>query len=83
MPDAWRTAQEPEANTDALTTGEHLTDLLTQATTLIERACHNVETIIEDTTLRCQPILDQLASEIDRLTPILTRLRAAKKAVRP
>lgn len=77
VPDAWRAAQEPEAITEALSMGEHITTLATQAITLIDRACHNVESIIENTTLRCQPILDQLASEIDRLTPILTRLRAA------
>lgn len=77
-PDAWRTAQEPEAITEALTRGKHITALLTQAITLIDRASLNVETIIENTTLRCQPILDQLANEVDRLTPILARLRAAK-----
>jgi hypothetical protein len=85
VPDAWRAAQEPEAITEALIMGNHILDVLNQATTLIDRACHNVEAIIDNTTLRCQPILNQLANEVDRLTPVLTRLRAAAKAtgVRP
>ena len=80
--DAWRTAQEPDALSEALTRGEQIIALVTQAATLIDRASQGVEAIIENTTLRCQPILDQLASEVDRLTPVLTRLRAARKAVK-
>ncbi|MGH3772709.1 MAG: hypothetical protein ACRDRW_15160 [Pseudonocardiaceae bacterium] len=80
--DAWRAAQEPDALTEALTRGQRITTLLTQATTLIERASHSMETIIENTTLRCQPILDQLAGETDRLELVLMRLRAAKRAVK-
>lgn len=80
--DAWRAAQEPDALTEALTRGQRITTLLTQATTLIDRASQSVEAIIANTTLRCQPILAQLAGETDRLELVLMRLRAAKRAVK-
>lgn len=83
MTDAWRAAQEPHSLTEALARGERITTLVTQATALINRACQRVEAIIENTTPRCQPIVDQLGSEVDRLTPVLARLRAAKRAVKP
>lgn len=79
--DAWRAAQEPDALTEALSRGHQITTLITQATTLIDRACTSVEAIIENTTLRCQPILDQLAGETDRLELVLARLRATSKVV--
>jgi hypothetical protein len=80
--DAWRAVQEPNAMSEALARGEQIIALVTQAATLIDRASQSMEAIIENTTLRCQPILDQLASEVDRLTPVLMRLRAAHKAVK-
>ena len=83
IPDAWRAAQEPDALTEALKRGQRITTLLTQAAILIDRASQSVEAIIENTLLRCQPILDQLAGETDRLELVLTRLRAAKKEVKP
>lgn len=82
IPDAWRTAQEPDAIAEALARGEQITSLLTRATTLVERASQSVEAIIENATLRCQPILAQLAGETDRLELVLARLRAAKRAVK-
>lgn len=80
--DAWRAAQEPDAIAEAIRIGEQISDLLTRAAGLIERACREVDSIIEGSTLRCQVILDQLISEAERLAPVLTRLRAANKAVR-
>lgn len=82
IPDAWRAAQEPDAITEAVRMGEQITTLLAQAATLIERACQNVEAIIENTNRGCQQILDQLTHETTRLTPVLSRLRAATKAVK-
>jgi F0F1-type ATP synthase membrane subunit b/b' len=82
IPDAWRAAQEPEAITEAVRIGEQITTLLAQAAILIERACQNVEAIIENANLGCQQILDRLTRETTRLTPVLSRLRAANKAVR-
>lgn len=80
--DAWRAAQEPEAIARAVEIGEQIADLLTGAAGLIERACQNVDSIVDNAVLRCQVILDRLAGEADRLAPVLTRLRAASKAVR-
>jgi hypothetical protein len=82
IPDAWRAAQEPDAITEAVRIGEQITTLLVQAATLIERAFQNVDSIIENTNLGCQQILDQLTRETNRLAPVLYRLRAAAKAVR-
>lgn len=82
IPDAWRAAQEPDAISEALARGEQITTLVTQAVTLIDRASQSVEAIMENTTLRCQPILAQLAGETDRLELVLMRLRAAKRAVK-
>lgn len=80
--DAWRAAQEPDAIAEAITIGEQIRDLLTHAAGLIEHACQDVDSIIEDATLRCQVILDRLTGEAHRLEPTLTRLRAANKAVK-
>lgn len=80
--DAWRAAQRPDAIKEAAEIGEQIITLLTQATTLVERARDDVDSIVHNATLRCQAILDQLAGERDRLEPALTRLRAASKAVR-
>ena len=79
---AWRVAQEPEAIAEAVKIGEQVIELLTRAAGFIEHACRDVDSIIENATLRGQVILDQLAVETDRLTPALARLRAANKAVR-
>lgn len=80
--DAWRGAQAHEAITEAIKLGDQIIDLLNHATTLVERACVDVEEIIDNAHRRCQPILDRLTGETDRLEPILTRLRAAgSKAV--
>lgn len=81
--DAWRAAQEPDAIAEAIKFGEQITELLTQAASLIDRACQDMDSIIENTTPRCRIILDQLTDEADRLTSALTRLRAAHKAVKP
>ena len=80
--DAWRAAQEPDAIAEAIKIGEQISDLLTQAAGLIERACQDVDSIIADATLRCRVILDRLTAEEHRLEPPLTRLRAANKAVK-
>jgi len=80
-PDAWRTGQEPDAIMEALAMGEQVMGLLVQAAILIEEACQNVTPIIDNTTVRCQVIVDQLAREIARMVPILIRLRAASGAV--
>ncbi|MGH3707894.1 MAG: hypothetical protein ACRDRQ_07255 [Pseudonocardiaceae bacterium] len=79
--DAWRAAQNPEAIAEAVTIGEQIVELLTQAADLVERACLDVDSIIENANLRCQVILVRLAGETDRLEPVLARLRAASKAV--
>lgn len=78
---AWRTGRQPEAITEAIKVGEQITDLLEEAATLVQRACQQVDSIIDTASLRCQVILDQIAREAARLTPVLTRLRAAGKAV--
>lgn len=78
---AWRGAQKPDAIAQALKIGEQITDLLTEATTLVQRARWSVDLIIEDAYTRCQEILNRLADEADRLAPVLLRLRAASKAV--
>jgi hypothetical protein len=78
--DAWRTV-EPEVIIQAVRIGEHINDLLTGATRLVQRARWNVDFTIEDAYIRCQTILDRLTNETDRLTPILMFLRAASKAV--
>jgi len=80
-PDAWRVGQEPEAITEALKLGEQIMGSVIQAATLIEQAYRNVDGIIEDSAVRCQVIVDRLMRETVRLAPILTRLRAASKAV--
>jgi hypothetical protein len=78
---AWRAAQHPEAITEAITMGEQVSDLLTHAARMVRSACQDVDTLVDHTPLRCQVILDRLAGETDRLTPMLRRLRAAAKAV--
>lgn len=79
---AWRAAQEPEAIAQAVEIGEQIADLLTEAAGLIERAGQDVDSIVDNAVPRCQMILDRLTGEADRLAPVLTRLRAASKAVR-
>jgi hypothetical protein len=79
--DAWRTGQEPEAIADAITLGDYITDLITEAATLIKRACQDVDPIIKTATLRCQMIVDRLIRETDLLGTVLRRLRAADRAV--
>lgn len=78
---AWRAAQEPDAIAEAVKIGEQIIELLTQGASLIERACQDVDSIIENATLRGQVILDRLAVETNRLESALTRLRAANRAV--
>jgi hypothetical protein len=80
--DAWRAAHHPDAIKEATEIGEQIITLLTQATTLVERACDDVDSIVHNATLRCQAIIDRLIGETDRLEPALTRLRAASKAVK-
>lgn len=75
--EAWRGAQKPDAIIEAIRVGEQVIDLLTQATALVERACQDTETLIDNAHLYCQPILDRLTSETDRVKPVLSRLRAA------
>jgi len=79
--DAWRAGCQPEALAEALKIGEQIIELMRQAIDLVERACADVEPIIENTTVRCQLILGQLHAQTDRLDPVLSRLRAASKAV--
>lgn len=79
--DAWRVGQEPEAITEALRLGEQIIGLVIQAATVIDDACRNVYLIIDDAAVRCQVIVDQLMREIVWLAPLLTRLRAASRAV--
>lgn len=79
--DAWRAGQEPEAIADAITVGDYITDLITEAAALIKHACQNVDSIIENALLRCQAIVDRLMDETDRLELVLRRLRAADRAV--
>lgn len=79
--DAWRAGQEPEAIADAITIGEYITDLITEAAALIKRACQDAYPIIENAILRCQMIVDRLIRETDRLGTVLRRLRAADRAV--
>lgn len=79
--DAWRIGQEPEAIMEALKTGEQIIGLFIQAATLIEQACREVYLIIDHAAVRCQVIVDQLMRETVRLAPVLTRLRAASRAV--
>ena len=61
--------------------GEQVIGLLVQAAILVEEACQNVAPIIDNTAVRCQVIVDQLAREMTRLAPIVIRLRAASGAV--
>ena len=79
--DAWRAGRQPEALAEAVMIGEQIRELLTQAIGLVERACAEVEPIIENTTGRCQVMCSQLYGHVDRLDPVLSRLRAATKAV--
>lgn len=79
--DAWRAGQEPEAIADAIKVGEYITDLITEAATLIKRACQNVDLIVESAIPRCQMIVDRLIRETDHLGTVLRRLRAAERAV--
>lgn len=79
--DAWQAAQDPKAIAEAITIGEQVTGLLAEATTLVQRACQDVDLIIDHASLRCQAILERLAQEAARLAPVLARLRAAGKAV--
>lgn len=78
--EAWRAAHHPDAIKQAADIGEHIITLLTQVTTLVQRACDDVDSIVHNATLRCHAIIDQLSRETDRLQPALTRLRAASKA---
>jgi uncharacterized protein YfcZ (UPF0381/DUF406 family) len=80
--DAWRAGRQPNALADAVTIGEQITELIHRAIGLIGHACTDVETIVHNANLRCQTILDQLYDQINRLDPVLSRLRAASKAVR-
>lgn len=79
--DAWHAAQDPKAIAEAIKIGEQVTGLLAEATTLVQRACQDVDLIVDHASLRCQAILEQLAREAARLAPVLARLRAAGKAV--
>jgi len=79
--DAWRAAHEPDAIREAITMGEQILTLLTHAVTLIERACQEMDPIIEDATRRGEVLVDRLHAQATRLEPVLTRLRAADKAV--
>jgi hypothetical protein len=79
--DAWRAAHEPEAIREAITMGEQILTLLTHAITLVERACQDMDPIIEDATRHGETIVDRLHAQTTRLEPVLTRLRAADKAV--
>jgi hypothetical protein len=82
VPDAWRIGGQPEAISEAIKVGEQITDLLEEAATLVQRACQEVDSIVELASVRCQVILDHIAREAARLTPVLARLRAASKAAR-
>jgi hypothetical protein len=79
--DAWRAAHEPEAIREAITMGEQIVTLLTHAVTLVERAYQDMDSIIEDATIQGEAIVDRLHIQATRLEPVLTRLRAADKAV--
>jgi hypothetical protein len=79
--DAWRIAQEPDAIIEAMVIGEEISDFISQARSEVERACHDMTPIIEHTHRQCQGILDQLAREARRVTPVLTRLQAINQAV--
>jgi hypothetical protein len=79
--DAWRAGRHPDALTEAIKIGEQIIELMTQAIDLIERACAEVDSIVQNANLRCQVILDHLYGQINRLDPVLSRLRAASKAV--
>jgi hypothetical protein len=81
VPDAWRAVLAPDAIGEALAIGEQIIQLLTQAISLVERACADVDQIMDHTHPRCQTILDQLYGQADRLDPVLRRLRAVGKAV--
>ena len=74
---AWRVAHHPEAITEAVRMGEQVSNLLTQATCLLHSARREADRIAEYTPLRCQAIQNRLTGEINRLAPILRRLRAA------
>jgi predicted HAD superfamily Cof-like phosphohydrolase len=74
---AWRVAHHPEAITEAVRMGEQISDLLTQATRLLHSARREADHITQYTPLRYQAIQDRLTGEIDRLVPLLRRLRAA------
>lgn len=79
--DAWRAGHQPDALAEATKIGEQIIGLMTQAIGLVEHACADVDPIIENATVRCQVILDQLYGQADRLDPVLSRLRAASEAV--
>ena len=79
--DAWRAAHDPEAIREAINMGEQILTLLTHAITLVERACQEMDPIIQDATRHGEVIVDRLHAQATRLVPVLTRLRAADKAV--
>jgi hypothetical protein len=79
--DAWRIAQEPDAIIEAIVIGQQISDLISQARSEVEQACHDVTPIIEHAHRQCQGILDQLAREAHRVAPVLTRLHAINQAV--
>jgi hypothetical protein len=81
--DAWHAAQDPRAIAEAIKIGEQITGLLAEATSLVERACRDVDFFVDHASLRCHKILGQLAREAARLAPVLARLHAASKAVKP
>jgi hypothetical protein len=81
LADAWRAALNPDAITEAVTIGEQIIELLAQTIGLVERACADVNPIIENTHPRCKVILDGLHGQANRLDPALARLRSAGKAV--
>lgn len=80
--DAWRAGHQPDAIMEATKFGEQIIELMAQAIGLIELADADVDSIVQNARLRCQVILDQLYGHIDRLDLVLSRLRAASKAVR-
>lgn len=63
--DAWRAGRHPDALTEAITIGEHIIELMTQAIGLIEYACAEVDSIVQNANLRCQVILDHLYGQIN------------------
>jgi hypothetical protein len=75
--DAWRAAQQPEAIAEAITLGEQIASLLTGAGMLIDFACQDVTPIVPSAVLRSQVIVGRIIREMHRLTPVVSRLRAA------